>query len=328
MWIVYFHPTISLEEAQHFTENIPDAQLVWHRRCIISEHGEIEPSCTQHPLVYKIQKTTSPYPLISRHFEISPKPFLTHGTFTWIAGPCSVESKGMIQETAHFLSSLGVFWLRGGCFKARSSPYPFQGYGQAALQDLRDAADQFGMKIITEVISEELVSPLSEIADILQVGSRNAQNFQLLRKLGKQPKPVLLKRGFMNTIDEFLLAAEYIAMNGNDQIILCERGIRTFETATRNTLDIAALPLIQQASYLPIIIDPSHAAGRTDIILPLIQAGLVVHAAGAMVEVHPCPAAAKVDGKQSLSFQQFEQVFHSIQDLARRIEIKIMGRAL
>lgn len=255
--------------------------------------------------------------------NFTPLPFFLPNTFTWIAGPCAVESRGMIQETAHFLSSLGIPFLRGGCFKARSSPYYFQGYAQTALRDLRDVADQFGMRIVTEVVSEDLVEPLSEMADVLQVGTRNAQNFQLLLKLGRQSKPVLLKRGFMNTIEEFLLAAEYLAMNGNEKIILCERGIRTFETATRNTLDISAIPIIHQETYLPIIIDPSHAAGRSDIILPLVKAGLVVEASGAIVEVHPSPKFAKSDGKQSLNFQQFEQLFYSIQNLAQRLEIHI-----
>jgi len=177
--------------------------------------------------------------------------------------------------------------------------------------------------MLTEVVSEELVEPISEVSDILQVGSRNAQNFQLLKRIGIQPKPVVIKRGFMNTLEEFLLAAEYIALMGNHQILLCERGIRTFEPWTRNTLDISAIPLMQQQSYLPVIVDPSHAAGRTDLVLPLVKAALAVGAQGAMIEVHPNPSAALSDGKQTLDFNQFTELVREIEHTAKRLGIHL-----
>ncbi len=277
--------------------------------------------------VQEIRQIETPYPMISNTGFLPKLPLnignilFAPNTFTIIAGPCSVESRSMILETARFLSDLGIPILRGGAFKSRTSPYYFSGYGQEALEDLREAADQFRMKMVTEVVSEDFVSLVSQMADIVQVGSRNAQNFELLKKLGQQNKPVFLKRGFMNTIEEFLLAAEYIALQGNSNIFLCERGVRTFESATRNTLDISAIPLIQKQSFLPIFFDPSHASGRNDIILPLIKAGIAVGANGVMIEVHPHPEKALSDGKQSLNFIEFQQTFQQIQVLCRQLGI-------
>jgi len=270
-----------------------------------------------------------PYHLVSRDYHaldeevyVADDIIFARRNFCVIAGPCTVEDRVVIEETAHFLAELGVKMLRGGTFKARTSPHSFQGLGAKGLKYLRNAADQCGMKTVTEILGEQLVEQVSEYADILQVGSRNSQNFRLLSLLAKQAKPVLLKRGFMNTIAEFLSAAEYLAADGKRNIILCERGIRTFEPMTRNTLDISAVPLVQSESCLPIIVDPSHAAGRTDIILPLTRAAIACGAQGAIIEVHPQPHKALCDGKQSLSFKQFTSLWKNIGQLTQALEIE------
>ncbi len=232
--------------------------------------------------------------------------------FNIIAGPCSVESAEQIDEIASFLSSLGVRLLRGGAFKPRTSPYSFQGLEERGLKLLREAADRYGMKVVTEVMDTTMVDLIYEYADVLQVGTRNMYNYTLLKALGKVDKPVLLKRGFMATIEEWLLAAEYIACHGNERIILCERGIRTFERYTRNTLDISAVPIVRSISHLPICVDLSHATGRRDIIAPLSKAVLAAGAHALMVEVHPRPEDALSDGYQSLNFEEFKEVLSSI----------------
>jgi len=232
--------------------------------------------------------------------------------FNIIAGPCSVESAEQIDEIASFLSSLGVRLLRGGAFKPRTSPYSFQGLEERGLKLLREAANRYGMKVVTEVMDTTMVDLIYEYADVLQVGTRNMYNYTLLKALGKVDKPVLLKRGFMATIEEWLLAAEYIACHGNERIILCERGIRTFERYTRNTLDISAVPIVRSISHLPICVDLSHATGRRDIIAPLSKAVLAAGAHALMVEVHPRPEDALSDGYQSLNFEEFKEVLSSI----------------
>lgn len=222
-----------------------------------------------------------------------------------IAGPCAVESARQVEETARFLSGRGVRFLRGGAFKPRTSPYSFQGLEKRGLDILADAARKYGMFVITEVLDVRSIPLLVEKADILQVGTRNMSNFIMLKELGKIDKPVLLKRGFMSTMEEFLLAAEYIINEGNPRIILCERGIRTFERWTKHTLDISAIPILKQVSHLPLIVDLSHSAGRSDIAVPLGRASLAAGADGVMVEVHPAPHLAFSDRKQQLSFDQF-----------------------
>lgn len=245
------------------------------------------------------------------------------GYFTIIAGPCSVENKEIIEETAHFLSELNIKIIRGGVFKPRTSPYSFQGLGKKGLEYLKEAAEKYNLKIITEALDEDSLYLVNKCADIIQIGSRNAQNFGLLKKAGRLQKPVLLKRGFMMTIEEFLYSAEYIAYEGNKNIILCERGIRTFETMTRNTLDISAVPVLKKETHLPIIIDPSHAAGRSDIIPDLIKAALAVGAHGIMVEIHPHPEKALSDGKQSLRFKEFEKIMKEIKKMAYVLGVEI-----
>ncbi|WP_456394373.1 3-deoxy-7-phosphoheptulonate synthase [Thermococcus sp.] len=232
--------------------------------------------------------------------------------FTIIAGPCSVETEEQIMKTAEFLSGLGVKVLRGGTFKPRTSPYSFQGYGEKALRWLKKAGEEFGLVTVSEVMDAGKVELVSKYVDILQIGTRNAQNFDLLKEVGKRDKPVILKRGFANTIQEWLYSAEYILAEGNENVILCERGIRTFETSTRFTLDISAVPVVKELSHLPIIVDPSHAAGKRSLVKPLSRAALAVGADGIMVEVHPKPEKAMSDSKQQLNFEEFKELLEDL----------------
>ena len=244
--------------------------------------------------------------------------------FALIAGPCAVESDEQISGIAKQLSRSGVRFLRGGAYKPRTSPYAFQGLEEEGLRLIRKAADQFQMKVVTEAVSSSHVSMVSEYADIIQIGTRNMQNFQLLKTAGKQKKPVLLKRGMNATIDEFLLAAEYILQAGNRHVILCERGIRTFERATRNTLDISAVPLVKQLSHLPIFVDPSHASGKRSLILPLSRAALAAGADGLLIEVHHRAEAAKSDGPQSIDFHAFEELYKLLTEMSPLVNKTIL----
>lgn len=235
--------------------------------------------------------------------------------FNVIAGPCSVESEEQMDEIARVLSRLGIRLLRGGAYKPRTSPYSFQGLEEKGLKILRETADRYGMKVVTEVMDTTLIDLVYEHADVLQVGTRNMYNYTLLKALGKIDKPVLLKRGFMATIEEWLLAAEYIACHGNERIILCERGIRTFEKATRNTLDLSAVPVVKAISHLPVCVDLSHGTGRRDLIPPLAKAAIAAGAHAIMVEVHPKPEEALSDGYQSLNFEELAMVMSSVMRL-------------
>jgi 3-deoxy-7-phosphoheptulonate synthase len=221
-------------------------------------------------------------------------------TFTFIAGPCAVETAEQTVEAAHMAQGAGATILRGGAFKPRTSPYAFQGLGVKGLEILASVREATGMPIVTEVVDARDVAVVAEFADMLQIGTRNAANFGLLQKVGEAGKPVLLKRGMTATIEEWLMAAEYIAQSGNLDIVLCERGIRTFEPSTRNTLDISAIPVVQATSHLPIIVDPSHAGGRKDLVVPLSKAAIGVGADGVIVDVHPNPEEALCDGPQAL----------------------------
>ena len=225
-----------------------------------------------------------------------------------VAGPCAIESEQQMDQVGAALAALGVRFLRGGAFKPRSSPYSFQGLGERGLQILAHTAQRHGMATVTEVMDTRAVELVSRYADVLQVGARNMHNYELLREVGRGRKPVLLKRGLASTVDELLCSAEYIALEGNEQVILCERGIRTFGKQTRNTLDISAIPLLQQKSFLPVIVDVSHAAGRRDILAPLGRAALAAGANGLMVEVHPSPALARSDSQQQLDFEDFTRL--------------------
>jgi chorismate mutase/prephenate dehydratase len=266
----------------------------------------------------KQKKKSKSYKLASRDYKkedtvIKVKDVSIGGNnFVVIAGPCSVESREMILECAQEAKENGAVILRGGCFKPRTSPYSFQGLGMDALDDLTYAGKYFDMPVVTEVMDTESVSAIAKTADILQVGARNMQNFALLKEVGKSHRPVLLKRGLMASIEELLNAAEYILSQGNRQVILCERGIRTFETATRNTLDISAIPVLKELTHLPIIVDPSHAIGQRDKVIPLAKAAKAVGAHGIMIEMHPNPEKALSDGEQSLYFNQFETMMQEL----------------
>jgi 3-deoxy-7-phosphoheptulonate synthase len=236
--------------------------------------------------------------------------------FVVMAGPCAVETREQVMATARAVRNGGAKVLRGGAFKPRTSPYSFRGLGEEGLKILRDARGETGLPIVTEVISHDLVDLVCEYADILQVGSRNMQNYALLEAVGNVRKPVLLKRGMMSTVEELLMSAEYVVSNGNPRVILCERGIRTFENATRNTLDISAVPVIKRKSHLPVVVDPSHAAGNRDIIPALSLAAAAIGADGILVEVHPSPQTALCDGLQSLSFEQFDRMMTDVKAVA------------
>jgi 3-deoxy-7-phosphoheptulonate synthase len=229
-----------------------------------------------------------------------------------IAGPCSVESREQIFSTARGVKVAGASMLRGGAYKPRTSPYDFQGLGLEALKLLREARQETGLPIVTEVMSTNDIDTISEHADMLQVGARNMQNYDLLRQLAKSSKPVLLKRGPSATIKEWLLAAEYLLAGGNPNVVLCERGIKTFETEMRNTLDLAAVAMARELSHLPVIADPSHGTGRRDLIGPASRAALAIGADGLMIEVHPCPERALSDGAQSLNLEEFARLVQSL----------------
>lgn len=243
--------------------------------------------------------------------------FIGEGYCTVIAGPCAVESREMYLELAEILKAIGAHILRGGLFKPRTSPYSFKGLGLEGLKIMAEARELTGLPVITEIMDVRDLDYLYEAVDILQVGSRNMQNFTLLEELGKLNKPVMLKRGLSATIEEWLLAAEYILDGGNNQVILCERGIRTFEPYTRNTIDIGAVPLIKQLSHLPILVDPSHATGKWEMVGPVAKAAVAAGADGIMVEVHQEPERALSDGPQSLTPANFKKLYEQVVGLAQ-----------
>jgi len=241
-----------------------------------------------------------------------------------IAGPCAVESSRQLIETAGFVRKAGANILRGGAFKPRSSPYSFQGLGEEGLKILSEARHQTGLPFVTEVMDTRQVELVSQYADMLQVGSRNMQNFVLLKEVGMQKKPVLLKRGMMATIEEFLLAAEYILNQGNDQVVLCERGIRTFETTTRNTLDLSAVPVLKHLSHLPVIVDPSHGTGHRWLVPTMALAAIAAGADGLIIEVHYNPEEALCDGHQSINPEEFSALITDLDKIAQAVDRKIV----
>jgi len=268
-------------------------------------------------------KQAPPFRLASR--EAHPEPTVVTaggvaigaGALVVIAGPCSVESRRQIREAARRVKTAGADMLRGGAYKPRTSPYDFQGLGHKALEWLAEAGADFNLPVVTEVVSPEEVDLVAEYADLLQVGARNMQNYALLRRLATAPKPVLLKRGPSATIQEWLLAAEYLLSGGNSQVVLCERGIRTFETAMRNTLDLAGVALVKSLSHLPVIVDPSHGTGKRALVPPASRAAAAVGADGLLIEVHPCPARALSDGEQSLDPVEFAALMITLRPRAQ-----------
>lgn len=278
--------------------------------------------------VERVVPVLKPYKLASREFSAAntairfgdPAGTVVGGReIVVIAGPCSVEGSDMLHSTAHAVQRSGARMLRGGAFKPRTSPYAFQGMGEEGLQLLAEVRAETGMPVVTEVMDPRQVELVASYADVLQIGARNMQNFALLTEVGRVQRPVLLKRGLSATISELLMAAEYIMAQGNGDVMLCERGIRTYETATRNTLDVAAIPVLKRETHLPVIVDPSHAGGRADLVTPLAMAAIAAGADGLIVEVHPEPAKARSDGEQSLEFTAFEQMMHQVQIIANAL---------
>ncbi|MGN1033119.1 MAG: 3-deoxy-7-phosphoheptulonate synthase [Intestinibacter sp.] len=268
--------------------------------------------------VEKVLKVQEPYKKANKIFHPEPTIVDVNGTKVGaghlgiMAGPCSVESEEQIVEVAKAVKASGANFLRGGAFKPRTSPYSFQGLELKGLELLKIAKQETGLPIVTELMSAEYLDKFVEDVDVIQIGARNMQNFDLLKEVGKVKTPVLLKRGMSSTIEEWLMSAEYIMAGGNENVILCERGIRTFETATRNTLDLSAVPVIKEKSHLPIIIDPSHATGKRDLVEPLAKAAIAVGADGLMIEVHNNPAKALCDGKQSIKPDKFDEIMKNL----------------
>ena len=279
--------------------------------------------------VDKSVRITEKYKLVSRDFHPADTIIDVDGVkiggeeLVVMAGPCAVESLEQLLEAATLVKKSGAKFLRGGAYKPRTSPYDFQGLEEKGLKILRQAADEVGLKVVTEIVDKDDIPRMEEYADILQVGARNMQNFQMLKALGRAKKPILLKRGLSATISEWLNAAEYIMAGGNEQVIFCERGIRTYETFTRNTLDLSAVAAVKELSHLPIIVDPSHGTGRWQMVQPMARAAIAAGADGLIIEVHPHPEVALSDGNQSLKPKNFDRLMKDLEAIA-----KIMGRTI
>ena len=290
--------------------------------CVIGVIGDITRIDSDELLAYsyveKVMNVTEPYKKANRLFHPADTIVDVNGSKVGgkylgiMAGPCSVESEKQIVEVAKAVKASGANFLRGGAFKPRTSPYSFQGLELEGLELLKIAKQETGLPIVTELMSTAYLDKFVEDVDVIQIGARNMQNFDLLKEVGKTQTPILLKRGMSSTIEEWLMSAEYIMAGGNENVILCERGIRTFETATRNTLDLSAVPVIKEKSHLPIIIDPSHATGKRDLVEPLAKAAIAVGADGLMIEVHNNPAKALCDGKQSIKPETFDEIMKKI----------------
>ncbi|MDR1217123.1 MAG: 3-deoxy-7-phosphoheptulonate synthase [Oscillospiraceae bacterium] len=279
------------------------------------------------PCVERIMRIQEPYKLAGRKFHPADSMYeisggrIGAGEFAVIAGPCSVESEEQILSVARDVKASGASFLRGGAFKPRTSPYAFRGLGLDGLDLLRLAREKTGLPIVTEIMSQEYLDAFAEHVDVIQIGARNMQNFALLQQVGAIGKPVLLKRGLSSTLEELLMAAEYVMSGGSQQVILCERGIRTFETATRNTLDLSAVPVLRQKTHLPVVIDPSHATGYWHLVEPMALAAVAAGADGLIIEVHNHPEAALCDGAQSIT----PQVFHRLMNKARAVRAALKG---
>jgi len=319
----------SKEQIDHVRKRIEDFgykvhSIVGEERVVIAAVGVGDvthclESLRSYEPVESAVRISAPYKFVSRQYKSEPSQFaLGKGVvigaddFVLMAGPCSVETEEQIMTTAEVVAKAGGKILRGGAFKPRTSPYDFQGLEEEGLKLLRKAGDATGLAIVTEVMTVTNVDIIAEYADMLQVGARNVQNFPLLKEVGRVNRPVLLKRGLSTTIKELLLSAEYIVSHGNPRVVLCERGIRTFETATRNTLDISAVPVLRELTHLPVILDPAHAAGKRSLIPALARACVAVGADGMMVETHPCPEEAWSDGPQSLTFEEFGRMMKDL----------------
>ncbi len=327
--IISMKPHATREEIDHVCERIREFGYKVHsiegeERVVIGVVGVGDvTACLESleatPGVEKAVRISAPYKFVSREFKRDHSAIKVNGMevggseFIIIAGPCSVESERQIMDTAEGVAAAGARMLRGGAFKPRTSPYDFQGLELEGLKLLRKARQATGLGIITEIMSDRDVDLVAEYTDCMQVGARNMQNFALLKLLGGCGRPVLLKRGMSSTIKELLMSAEYIVAHGNPNVILCERGIRTFETATRNTCDITAIPVLNELTHLPVILDPSHATGKRSLVPAVSRAGVAIGADGIIVEVHPCPEKAVSDGAQSLTLDGFRQMMKELQ---------------
>jgi 3-deoxy-7-phosphoheptulonate synthase len=333
--IVICKATATEEQIRSVQQKVREAGLDVHRSdgaeyTVIGVIGDIKrldaAAVQMMPGVREIVRVSSPYKLAGREFHpddtiVSVGENCQVGGMDVVvmAGPCAVENEEQIEACAGFVASIGAQVLRGGAYKPRSSPYSFQGLEEEGLKMMRRAADRHGLAVVTEVMSSEQIPIVAEYADLLQVGARNMQNYQLLKDLGIAEKPILLKRGMSATIQEWLMSAEYILNSGNPNVILCERGIRTFETATRNTMDISAIPVIKQVSHLPIIADPSHGVGIRRYVAPMTRASVAAGADGVIIEVHPNPDKALSDGPQSLTFDEFSLLMNRCRIIATTI---------
>ena len=318
--IIVMKPTSTKEDLARVTKKIESVGLSTHlsvgkERTIVGVIGDkkiiANLEMNMMPGVEKTVRITEKYKLVSREFHPEDSVIDVAGVpvggknLVVMAGPCSVESTEQLEEAAEAVAKCGAKFLRGGAFKPRTSPYDFQGLAEEGLKMLRTAADHNGLKVVTEIVDKDDIELVGKYADIYQVGARNMQNFQLLKALGKAKKPVMLKRGLAATISEWLNAAEYIMAGGNEQVIFCERGIRTYETFTRNTLDLSAVAAIKELSHLPIIVDPSHGTGRWEMVRPMARAAVAAGCDGLIIEVHPHPEVALSDGDQSLTPKNF-----------------------
>ncbi|MGD8322330.1 MAG: 3-deoxy-7-phosphoheptulonate synthase [Gemmatimonadota bacterium] len=318
---------VTQEELDHIRERVEAAGLRTHvsrgeQRTIIGCVGD-ESRLQNVPLlsipgVEAVHEVLKPYKLASREFAAEPTRVpvgvaeLGGEEFVVVAGPCSVEGRDMLMRTAEHVARRGARALRGGAFKPRTSPYSFRGLGEEGLELLAEVRGATGLPVVTEVMDTRQVELVASYADVLQVGARNMQNFALLSEVGRLRRPVLLKRGMSATVKDLLLAAEYVMSQGNPNVILCERGIRTFETATRNTFDLAAIPVLKEETHLPVLADPSHAGGRRSLVAPLSYAAVAAGADGIIVEVHPNPEEATSDGEQSLDFEEFDALMDGL----------------
>ena len=331
--IISMRPHATRQEIDHVCERIREFGYKVHsiegeERVVIGAVGMGDvTACLESleatPGVERAMRISAPYKFVSREFKKGRSLIKVNGVeigggeFIVMAGPCSVESEEQIMRTAESVAAAGARVLRGGAFKPRTSPYDFQGLELEGLKLLRKARQATGLGIVTEIMSDRDVGLVAEYADCMQVGARNMQNFALLKSLGSCGRTVLLKRGMSSTIKELLMSAEYIVAHGNPNVILCERGIRTFETATRNTCDISAIPVLNEMTHLPVILDPSHAAGKRSLVPALARAGVAAGADGLMVEVHPCPEKAVSDGAQSLALEDFRGLMRSLDPYIR-----------
>lgn len=337
MDIIVLRPGVTEEEKGHIIKRLEGFGLkaqesIGTERTIIGVIGdtsriteEQEESFSVMPGVEKVLRILKPFKVVSREFKKEDTVIDIKGNriggkkIHVMAGPCAVESKDMIMMVADEVKKAGATFLRGGAFKPRTSPYSFQGLGEEGLKYLREASNKTGLPVVTEIMDPRDIDLLVEYSDIIQIGARNMQNFSLLTEVGRHNKPVLLKRGLSATIKEFLMSAEYIMSSGNHNVILCERGIRTFETATRNTLDLSAVPVIKQLSHLPVVVDPSHGVGKWDIVAPMAKAAVAAGTDGLLIEVHPNPDHALSDGEQSLKPKVFKQLMEELRAVARAV---------